>query len=196
MNSPMDIPGIKNITISGRIGSGQTTLATKLAEILGWEVLDGGKLFRKINKDLGFSIVDTSQRPDHFDVEYENHIKKMLTQKEHQVIQSHLAGFDAQGVKGVFKILVICEDVQGNDKPEIRIDRLVNRDGASVDQAKHEVTERERQELEKFRRLYADSDQNWVYWDKKYYDLVINTYKYNQEETLHVVLESIGYSKK
>lgn len=189
----VDLLNIKNITVSGRIGSGATTLAEKLAEKLGWDVLDGGKLMRKINTGLGYSIIDTEKRPDRFDLEYEEKIKKILTEEKHHIIQSHLAGVDAKGIEGVFKILVVCEDLQGNDKAEIRIDRLVNRDGLSVEDAKFEVHERERQHLEKFRRLYANNDQSWVYWDKKYYDLVINTYSHNQEETLKIALEGVGY---
>ncbi|MBI4079015.1 MAG: cytidylate kinase family protein [Candidatus Levybacteria bacterium] len=192
---PIDLSHIRNITVSGRIGSGATTLATKLAEKLGWDVLDGGKLMRQVNKDLGFSIIDASKRPDRFDLEYEERVKKMLREESHHIIQSHLAGFDAQGMPGVFKILILCEDNQGNDRIDIRIDRLVNRDQISVEKAKHEVQERERQHLAKFRRLYANNDQNWVYWDKKYYDLVINTYSHNKEETLTIGLQALGVSK-
>lgn len=184
---------IRNITVSGRIGSGATTLAKELSTILGWEMLDGGKLFRKINEELGESITNTGKRPDHFDLEYEARIKKMLREGKNNIIQSHLAGFDAQGIDKVFKILVVCEDKHDNDKTDIRIDRLVNRDKVSIEKAKYEVFERERQEIEKFRRLYVNNDQNWVYWDKKYYDLAINTYSHNQEETLRIALEKIGY---
>lgn len=190
--NPKDLDSIRNITVSGRIGSGATTLASKIAEILSWELLDGGKLFRKINQELGMSITDSGKRPDHFDLEYEERIKGMLKNESHHVIQSHLSGFDAQGIGGVFKILVICEDESGEDKVDIRIDRLINRDGVSVEEAKKEVKERERQHLEKFRRLYADNDPTWVYWDKKYYDLVINTFSLNKNEALQKVLITLN----
>ena len=52
----IELPTINNITISGRIGSGASTLAKKLSEKLEWPVLDGGKLFRKINEELGVTI--------------------------------------------------------------------------------------------------------------------------------------------
>lgn len=191
MNKPIEIPGIQNITVSGRIGSGATTLATRVAEALGWEILDGGKLFRKINEDLGLSITESNSRPDHFDLEYEERIKKMLTEGRHQVIQSHLAGFDAQDIDGVFKVLVLVLDNHGNDKPEIRIDRLVNRDNVPIDEAKHEVLEREKQHLEKFRRLYADNDPEWVYWNDSYYDLVVNTFSHNATESVQIVLDAL-----
>ena len=191
--SEFDLPNIRNITVSGRIGSGATTLAKKIAEALGWKVLEGGVLFEKIHEELKLDESEANSRPDSFDLAYEEKIKKLLREENRFVIQSHLAGFDAQDIDGVFKILVVCEDQEGNDKADIRIDRLVNRRGISVEQAKHEASKREKEHLEKFRRLYANNDQNWVYWDKKYYDLIINTYSHNQEETLKIALEVIGY---
>ncbi len=183
-------PQIKNITVSGRIGSGATTLAHHLAEALGWEILDGGKLFRAFTKDHGYA----EDRSDQFDLDYEEKIKTLLREKSHQIIQSHLAGFDAQGIEGIFKILLVCEDSEGNDKTDVRIDRLVNRDNMSIDEAKHEAKERDRQNLDKWRRLYANNDPDWAYWDKKYYDLILNTYEHNQEETLKTALKMIGQS--
>lgn len=179
---------IRNITISGRIGSGSTTLAHELSNLLGWEMLDGGKLFRAFTKDHGYA----ADRSDEFDLEYEERIKTMLKEESKHIIQSHLAGFDAQGIDGVFKILLVCEDTEGNDKADIRIDRLVNRDIMSTEEAKHEVKERDRQNLEKWRRLYANNDEAWVYWDKKYYDLVINTFSHNKIEALQQTIDAIS----
>jgi cytidylate kinase len=192
---PVEPSGIRNITVSGRIGSGTTTLAVGLAKALGWKLLEGGALFEKIHNDLKVSELEVNSRPDNFDLEYEEKIKKMLKDENHQVIQSHLAGFDGLGIKGAFKILVVCEDESGNDKTEIRIDRLVNRRGISITEAKEEVHIREKRNLQKWRRLYAGNDNNWVYWDKKYYDLVINTYPHNQNETLKIALKKVGYSQ-
>lgn len=189
----VDLPNIKNITVSGRIGSGTTTLALGLSKKLEWKLLEGGVLFEKIHQRLGEDELNVNARPDHFDLEYEEKIKKMLQGEKHNIIQSHLAGFDGQGIEGVFKILVVCEDESGQDKPEIRIDRLVNRRGISIEEAKEEATEREERNLEKWRRLYAKEDSSWVYWAKKYYDLVINTYSHNQKETLKLALEGLGY---
>lgn len=193
-DKPVDLPNIRNITISGRIASGTTTLATGLAETLSWELMEGGELFQKIHDEiLKVPEVDVHKRPDSFDLEYEAKVKDMLKNKEHQIIQSHLAGFDAQGIDGVFKILVVCENEKGEDMQDIRIDRLVNRRGISVEEAKREVRKREKNHLEKWRRLYVNNDPNWVYYDPKYYDLVVNTYSHDKENSLKYVLEHIGY---
>lgn len=188
MDKPVEISGIRNITVSGRIASGATTLASHLAQHLGWELLDGGKLFRAFTHDHGYA----SERSDQFDLDYEEKIKKILRDEKQHIIQSHLAGFDAQDISGVFKILVVCEDENSDDKADIRIDRLANRDAFPVEQAKQEVMERESQNLKKWRRLYAQDTPDWVYWDKKYYDLVVNTFTHNQEESLQLVMEKLG----
>src|SRR5438876_590402 len=120
--TPIDLKNIRNITVSGRIASGTTTFAKGLEETLGWELLEGGALFEKIHKDLNMPEIAVLKRPDEYDLDYEKKITEMLQHREHIIIQSHLAGFDAQSIPGVFKILILCEDALGNDKPEVRID--------------------------------------------------------------------------
>lgn len=186
--SPRSFHTIRNITVSGRIASGATTLARQIADELRWDFLEGGELFEKFFDARKGS---DDSRPDQVDLEYEEMVKSMLHEKEHQVIQSHLAGFDAQGIPGVFKVGVICEDRDGSDKLDIRIDRLINRKGVSVEEAKKEVKNREAGLLAKWRRLYANNDPTWIYWDKKYFDSIVNTYKLNKEESLHFVLEQL-----
>ena len=192
METPVNIPNVQNITISGRIGTGKTTLASNLARALHCKALDGGKLFRKYAKEYGFHISKTQEIPDAFDRAFEEKTKEILQTEKHEIIQSHLAGFTAQGIPGVFKILVICKNSEGEDKPSIRIDRIMNRDGASASEAKKEVIEREERLLKKFRKLYVNNDPDWVYWDPKYYDLIINTFDHNAEESLRIVLKAIG----
>lgn len=193
---PKDLDGIRNITISGRIATGTTTLAKNLAKELDWDLLEGGELFRKFHEEKlnDKTEIAVDKRPDDIDLEYEEKVKNILKTQNHQIIQSHLAGFDAQGIDSIYKILVICEDANGDDKTDIRIDRLVNRIGANVAEAKREIAEREKNNLDKWRRLYANNDQDWVYWDPKYYDLVINTYSHNAEQSLNLVLEKLGLS--
>lgn len=192
MSIPIDIANFRDITVSGRIGTGATTLAKKLSEKLSWEMLEGGQIMRRIQKEIGANVSETNKRPDHFDLEYEEMVKKILKEEKHRIVQSHLAGFDAQGIEGVFKILLVCEDENGKDKEDVRIDRLVNRDKISVEEAKQEVIEREEKNLEKWRKLYTDGDERWVYWDKDYYDLTINTYSHSPEQSLKIALEALG----
>lgn len=191
---PVKLPNTRMITISGRIASGSTTLGHKLAGVLGWRHIEGGEIFwEAVRTKMGLSEKDTNLRPDKEDEDFDKALKNILQNGKNLILETKLAGFNAQGIPGVFKIGVVCEDKQGNDKTEIRIDRLINREKISIEQAKEEVVDRERNDLEKWRRLYAGGDKSWIYWDKTYYDLTINTYSHNQDETLKIALEGIGY---
>lgn len=193
---PTDLPHTRLITISGRIASGSTTLAKKLAQYLNWRHIEGGEIFwEAIRQKLQLDPKDTALRPDDEDQAFEQYQKKVLTEDKHIVLETKLAGFNAQGIDGVFKILVICIDETGEDQTNIRIDRLVNREGMSIDQAKEEVLVREKNDIEKWQRLYADNNSQWVYWDERYYDLVINTYSHDPHQSLDIALKALGMEK-
>src|SRR3989344_8002701 len=154
---PIKLANIRMITISGRIASGSTTLGHKLAGILGWRHIEGGEIFwEAIRMKMGLGEKDTNLRPDKEDEDFDSSLKKILKEGKNLILETKLAGFNAQGIPGVFKIGVVCEDGEGRDKTEIRIDRLINREKISIEQAKEEVIDRERNDLGKWRRLYAN----------------------------------------
>jgi len=194
MPEPIVIPNIRMITVSGRIAAGSTTLAKNLSNKLNWKHMEGGEIFwAAIRKETGLAEKDTNLRPDQKDLLFEKHQKELLESGKDIVLESKLSGFVANGIEGIFKILVICED-DGSDQPQIRIDRLLNREGISTESAREEVLVREKNDIEKWRRLYGNGDPNWVYWDKKYYDLVINTFSHNQDEAFAQALEALKIS--
>jgi cytidylate kinase len=191
MEKPIDIPGIRIITVSGRIATGATTLAQKIADHLGWSFWEGGALVEKFYKEeLHGNETDTTARPDSHELWFDNKLKEMIKNDSHAVVQSHLAGFFAQDISDVYKVCVVCEE-DGEDKQDVRIDRLVNRKNISVDDAKKDVRDREAGNLEKWRRLYVNSDPQWVYWDKKYYDLMVNSFSHNQDESLELLIDAL-----
>lgn len=188
---PVELSGIRNITISGRLATGKSTLARHVGEILGWEIIDGGAIIREYMHSKQISVKDTLKRPDSFDLDFEKSIEELLKKEEKHIVQAHLSGFSAQGIKGVYKILVVCNDELSEDKQSIRIDRIMNRDQVSAKEARLEVLQREEENLIKYRRLYANNDKNWVYWDEKYYDLIVNTFSLNQKEAMLYVLKHV-----
>jgi cytidylate kinase len=197
MNESIELPNIRIITVSGRIGAGSTSLARHLAKELGWQHLEGGEIFwEAVRKKMNLAPKDTKLRPDEEDLLFEEKQREILKNEKHIVLESKLAGFCAQGLEGVFKVAVVCEDATGADQTQIRIDRLVNRENMPIEEAKAEVLEREVNDLTKWRRLYQGNDQEWLYWDKKYYDLVVNTFSHNQEESLRLVIDAIGLKKE
>jgi cytidylate kinase len=196
MHKPIDLPHIRLITVSGRIAAGSTSLAKHLAQTLHWKHLEGGEVFwEAVRRRMDLSAKDTNLRPDEEDILFDEKLKEILAKDDHIVLETKLAGFFSQGMEGIFRVGVVCDNEKGEDQKEIRIDRLVNREHVSVHDAKAEVLEREKNDLAKWRSLYANNDQEWKYWEKEYFDLMVNTYAHDPEESLQMVLEAIGYKK-
>lgn len=120
---------------------------------------------------------------DDFDKQVDYGMKDRLTKENNLVLESWLSGYMAQGVKGVLKVLLVCND------DAVRVDRVTNRDSSTVEEAKKHIFEREEKNFAKWKRIYGDHN----FWDPKLYDLVIDTYKYSREETAGIVLFKLGY---
>lgn len=177
-----------NITISGKIGVGTTTLAKNLQHILGWKYINAGFIQREYDRqhNIHEDKQGAAARSDKHEQEVDAMTKKMLQKENDLIYEAWLSGFMAQKIKGVLKILLICSE------DSIRIDRVVNRENITVEEAKHWMKQREDENVAKWKKLYGDYD----FWNKKYYDLVIDTYGSGAMETQGKVLDKLEYKHK
>ena len=174
-----------NITISGKIASGTTTLAKNVREILQWKYVNAGFIQREWDRQHNHNenAQGASSRPDEHEREVDAMTKKMLASEQHIIYEAWLAGFMAQGIDKVLKVLLYCS------QDSIRIDRVVNRENITIDEAKHRIKQREEENIAKWKKLYGD----YEFWDTKYYDLIIDTYASGPMETAGIVLDKLGY---
>lgn len=199
----------RNITISGLPGCGSTTLLrllrdNQLMQDSGWRGFSGGEFMRAYAIEKGKFDPSTGHHhsaadyDDDFDRQVDMGMRQKLEEEEHWILESWLSGFLGQQVPGIFKILMTCSD------DSVRIDRIMNRDNVSVDEAKNNIHERYQSNFTKWQRMYSDKWQEWVvepgtvpahdpiaFWRPELYDIVIDTYKINQQETLTTVLNAI-----
>lgn len=173
----------QNITVSGRAASGATTLSRVLAEKLGWTLINPGEIYRQYVKEKGIPLEKTTEVSDQYHLDMDNLIKTKLKNEKSLIIESWLSGFDAQGIAGVYKIFVNCSD------DAIRLDRIVNRDNMTLDQAKIHLKVREEENLVKWEKIYKTRD----IWNRNLYDLWIDTTRNGPLETLNIVLNAIGH---
>ncbi len=181
-----------SVAISSRPGAGRSTLLKNLKEFvvpLGWETFSGGDWARKFAIDSGKH--DPGDAKHHKATDYGDEIdhqidaamrKKLSDPSVHVAVESWIAGWNMRGLAHVLRVLLMCDDA-------LRIDRIVNRDNVTVEEAKQHLWERENSNLSKWRRMYGVDD----FWDPKHYDLVINTYSHGPKETLNLVLQALGY---
>ncbi len=183
-----------SIAISGRPGAGRSTLLKNLKPIvepLGWESFSGGDWARQFAIKSGSH--DANDPKHHKATDYGDDIdhqidaamrKKLLDPAVHVAVESWIAGWNMRGLPHILKVLLMCDDA-------LRIDRIVNRDNLTVEDAKQHMREREEANLTKWKRMYGVED----FWDPKHYDLIINTYSHGPTETLDLVLQALGYFK-
>lgn len=178
----------KNITVSGKIATGTTTLAKNLQKILGWEYVNAGALQRQYDREHGVNENErgAALRPDEHEREMEAYAQKTLTEKSHVVYEAWLSGFVARKIPGVFRVLMTCSD------DTIRVDRVANRDNVTIEEAKRYIRTREKENIEKWQKIYGVKD----FWDPKYYDLVIDTFSSGSMESMGKVLDKIGYKNR
>jgi predicted cytidylate kinase len=188
----MDISQLKysSIAISGPPGAGRSTLLKNLkplAESWGWQTFSGGEWARQFaiqngnhekNDPKHHKATDYGDDIDH---QIDSAMREKLSDPAaHYVVESWIAGWNMRGLPHVLKILLQCDDA-------LRIDRIVNRENLTVDEAKIHITQRQDANFTKWKRMYGVTD----FWDPKYYDLVIDTYSNGPQETLNMVLDAL-----
>lgn len=173
-----------NITLSGKIAAGTTTLAKSLQESLGWKYINTGTIQRDYDKkhNINTNRHGALVRSDEHEREMEAMTKKMLETESNLIYEAWLAGFVAQGIPGILKVLLICS------QDAVRIDRIVNRDQLTFEEAKQFIKQREEENEKKWKKLYG----NYNFWDPKYFDLVIDTNSSGPMETLGRVLDKLN----
>jgi len=187
----------RNVTIAGLPGAGSSTLGMNLAAAMGWEYFSGGDFMRQYAIKHGlFDKKNQMHHPatvysDDYDRQIDYSMRERLQRKANLVVDSWLSGFLAQGVDGVLKVLMVCS----NDA--VRVDRIVNRDNVSVDKAKNHIFEREQLNLTKWTRMYQKEWHDWVgqqeidFYSPRLYDLMIDTFSHDRDETLKLVLDQL-----
>ena len=168
------------ITISGPHGSGKTTIAKEIARVFNLRYISAGEIFRKMAKERGMDIIEfTKYVTEHPEVDYEiDERTKKEAAKGNVVIDAQLGYWFARE-HNPLNILVIA-------KKEDRAKRVSEREGISVEEALKEIETRDKNEKERFKRLYKLD-----LWNIEDFHLVINTSKISKEKAIEIVIDFV-----
>lgn len=187
------------ITISGRICSGKSSLFKSLCQKLGWPSYSASNFFRDFCQKNTLPLFAADLRPAELTQKVDQGMREMLLKKENLIVEGWLAGFmarlpprstgsiggQAQGIPGVLKILLICQDKE-------RFRRFAQREKVSLAEAEKEIKKREENLFRKWRKVYGRQD----FLAPKLYDLVIETSHFSPKEVLNLVLEKLEGKEK
>ena len=174
------------ITIAGTLGSGKSSTAKKVAEILGFRHFSSGDFFRQIGLDLGLSVNEINKR-----AETDKKIDEMTDEKLKNLNNETKIVIDSRTayhwIPESFKIYLDLP-------PEIAKNRILNSTKANALRKQSEnlssapeiykkITERFESEQKRYWNLYKIDNT-----DKNNYDLVIDTNKNNLEQVVNIII--------
>lgn len=176
------------ITISGKPGSGKSSTADKVAELLGYTRYSSGDFVRTIIRKRHMSLAEFNERAaiDHsIDEEIDEELRKLRNEKD-VIIDSRLGFY---WIPESFKVYLDLD----MDVATVRIfkDMVANASRGSTESAQNIgdvhrlVQERLQNEQERFQSLYGVNP-----YSRRHFDLVINTARHSPQTVALTVFDT------
>ncbi|MFB6302564.1 MAG: (d)CMP kinase [Haloferacaceae archaeon] len=159
------------ITVSGLAGSGKTTTAAGLADVLGYEHVSGGDIFRDLAAERGYSPVEFNELAEEdpeIDRDLDRRLYGLARERDDLVLESRLAGWLA-GDAADLRLWLTAPLA-------VRTRRVADREGKPLDRAREETRRREESEAARYGEYY-DIDIA----DLSIYDVVLNTARWSPD---------------
>ncbi|AKB79681.1 Cytidylate kinase [Methanosarcina horonobensis HB-1 = JCM 15518] len=171
------------ITVSGLPGSGTTTLSKLLAEYYELELVSSGEIFRKMARERGMSLSEfgaLAERDAFIDLDIDKNQKAIIHSQDNIILESRLAGHMAEGRPNVLKVWIKAPMLT-------RVKRIQRREKSiSFDEELKKTVEREKSEALRYKNYYGIDIA-----DLSIYDIVIDSEKWNQYQTLDILRVAI-----
>ncbi|MFC7154160.1 (d)CMP kinase [Halomarina halobia] len=165
------------ITVSGPAGSGKSTAAAALAEVLGYEHVSGGDIFRSVAAERDLTPLELNrlaEEDDAIDRDLDRRQREIARERDGLVLESRLAGWMA----GDYADLRLWLDAP----PAVRAARIAEREEKSIDLARRETEARAESEALRYREYYGIDIR-----DRSIYDLALNTARLDPDGVVGVI---------
>ena len=164
------------IAISGKSGCGNTTVSKMIAETLGLKFINF--TFRSLAQERGVdlkTVLELAAKDDSIDREVDT--RQVALAEGGCVLGSRLA---------IWMIKDAGLKVYLNASADVRVQRIINREGGRFDEVARFTEERDRQDHERYLRIY-NIDTN----DYTFADLIIETDKLSPPEITDIIVKRI-----
>ncbi len=168
-----------HITIAGKICTGKSTLRRALEKNLGWQGLSTGELFRDYVKQHNLDLEKVEEQ-DKIGKEVDTMIQEKLRTQQHLIIDTWINGILSAQNETVYKVLIICND-------DTRVQRFVEREHVTREEAEQRVFTRENSLLQKLSEMYQIDD----ILDPNHYNIVVDSSDKTAEEMANIIIQDM-----
>lgn len=182
-----------NITITGNLGSGKSTVCKELAKI-DYQIISTGTIFREIAKERGLSVVELNEEVNReiaagkhdIDDMIDNRSKKLGEELDNAVFDSRLAW---NFVNESFKVFLTVDINEAATR--VFNDNRDTETYTSVQECKKALLDRQLMEQERFEKLYGID-----YYNMNNYNLVLETTNASPEAIAKEILKQFEAYKQ
>ena len=175
------------ITISGKAGSGKSTVAKLLSEKLKLRHYSIGDLMRVMAKEKGMSLLELNklaEKDKSIDFELDEKLKELGRAKDNFVVDGRLTAFFIPNAEA--RVFLDADDKVRAQR--ILKDRRQQEKSKNLKEAMGKIKKREESEKKRYKKYYKVD-----YLDKKLYNFVVDTTKFNPNQ---VVDKIMGFVKQ
>ena len=158
-----------NITITGNLGAGKTSVCNELKKI-GYDVISGGDIYRTYAQEHGITIVELNEmaKTDRsVDIQIDERTKKLGTEVDHTIFDSRIAW---HFIPDALHIFLEVDPKTAAARVAIDKARSGEQTYSNLDREMEELQKRANLERERFMEMYGID-----YFDQSHYDIIINT---------------------
>ncbi len=164
------------IAISGKSGCGNTTVSSKVAQALGFEMINF--TFRNLSEEKGidfWKFCKLAEQTDEYDLEVDRRQVEMALARENCVLGSRLA---------IWMLKQADLKVYLTATTQERARRITEREGGSYEKRLEQTKMRDANDSARYLRLYGIDNS-----DTSFADLVIDTTELQSDEVAKIIIE-------
>lgn len=174
------------ITISGKPGSGKSTIAKAIAKKLSYRHYSVGDFMRQIAEEKGMTVLELSKLAEKStDIDKQLDEKQIRLNKEDNFVIDSRLGFHF--IPGSIKIFLDIGDEEAA-KRIFRQNRKEEKENKTLKETLDNIKKRGKSEILRYKKYYKLDC-----YDKKHYDFIIDTTKMNAGEVVEAVM---GFLRK
>ncbi len=178
------------IAISGKAGSGKSTVAKSLAENLKLRHYSIGDLMRAMAIEKRISLLELNriaEKDKSIDFELDSKLKELGKTKDNFVVDGRLTAFFIPNAD--VKVFLKTDDKVRAER--ILKDKRQQEKSKSLKETIISIKKREESEKKRYKKYYGVD-----YTDKKLYNFVIDTTKLTPEEVVEKIMEFVKIKQK